>query len=515
MNRCIKRLTLVAAISVTFVLAGCGSGSSSDPGIDISALWPVGTICSFTDITSSSGAGAGIGDPLAARASWADYDGDGYTDLLLQGNKLYHNNGNETFTEVSSSAGISGSGASCWGDFNNDGHLDFYSVAGGGTLMINDGDGTFTNSSTDIPANPYPSYPRSVGCADFTGDGYLDLYVGNYEDPSLNPYPDIYYTSDGDGTFTLAWEASGGTIRNARGIAPADYDNDGDIDIYVSNYRLLANFLWDNNGSGAFNDEAASTGAIDPGYSGYPGYYAHTIGSAWGDYNNDGFLDLLQGNFAHSGQPTIALKQNQGGNSFIDVSTNALGDYSTRWQESYASVAWADFNNDGYLDFFITVVYAGDKGRLYMNNGDGTFTDVTSQAGGTIVDNEEGYAVAWADMNNDGFLDMYHADGGGSLLLKNNGNGNNWLKLKLIGDGVTTDKSAIGARATIVHAGLTQTRQVEGGTGAGCQNDLLLHFGMGQYSDDVTVTVSWPYGLNETFSATINQTNTLEQGNGN
>ena len=219
---------------------------------------------------------------------------------------------------------------------------------------------------------------------------------------------------------------------------------------------------------------------------------AHTIGSAWGDMDNDGFLDLFVGNFSHSGQETAQFLRNPGagGGAFQLMDTLDGGD----WQESYASPAMGDYDNDGDLDLFFTAVYGGDNSRLYRNDGNWNFTNVTAAMG---LDGLGTYQAGWADVDNDGDLDLVTA---GRLFINDSqSNGNHWLKVHLEGDGETINSSAIGAQVRVYANGEILTRQVEVGTGAGNQNDLTLHFGLGSHSGPVNVEILWPEGTIETI----------------
>jgi len=216
------------------------------------------------------------------------------------------------------------------------------------------------------------------------------------------------------------------------------------------------------------------------------GGHGHTIGSAWGDLDNDGHIDLIVGNFAHPGQPEPKFLRNLGpeGNwHFEDKSAEA----GLAFVESFASPALGDFDNDGDLDLFLTAIYNPDACVLYRNNGDWTFTNITNDAGlATVHDRPHNAQGNWADFDNDGDLDLV-ADG---KLFRNPGNSNFWVKIKLVGTAV--NRAAIGEQARISIGNQTYTRQVEGATGETNQNDLALHFGLGTQTDPVAVTITWP-----------------------
>jgi hypothetical protein len=225
----------------------------------------------------------------------------------------------------------------------------------------------------------------------------------------------------------------------------------------------------------------------------------HSIGAAWGDFDADGELDLFAGNFAHvdsrGDQPKSRFLRNLGARSgykFEDKGTCGLA-----YQESYATPAVADFDNDGNLDLFFTTVYAtASFGRknfpvMYRNEGAFRFTDTTSDAG--LGELPATYQAAWCDFDRDGDLDLVS----GGKLLVNGGPTLHWLEVKLTGDGKKVDRTAIGAQVRIKVGDKIVTRQVEAGTGEGNQNDLVLHFGLGEQKAPVDLEIGWPGGGRE------------------
>ena len=248
---------------------------------------------------------------------------------------------------------------------------------------------------------------------------------------------------------------------------------------------------------GLTNDVAGSHGATADG--------GQAIGAAFGDIDNDGLLDIFAGNFSHAGQPESRFLRNRGPG--FDYDFQDMGQSGVYRQESYASPALGDIDNDGDLDLFFTSVYAPEEARLFRNDsgpGEWLFTDVTDQWGlGGITGFN--YSASFADFDNDGDLDL-----GTSRIFRNDLSGNNnWLKVRLEGDGTTINRSAIGSQVRASFDGLTLTRQVEGGTGEGNQNDLALHFGLGTYSGDIDLEVTWSDGTTQTVTATPNQTEVI------
>lgn len=429
------------------------------------------------------------------KAAWGDYNNDGLVDLIAGGD-LYRNDGGGRFTK---GAHV---GTGIWGDFDNDGRLDIFNYASR-RLLRNAGDGRFDDVSDRLPAAFPMQVTRGACWGDFNGDAYLDLYVGGYEEPGYQP--DCILMSHQGERFTITWVQSG-DIDPARGITCADFDEDGDLDVYVSNYRLEHNQLWRNDGSGLF-ESISETHGVAGIYDGWSYSYGHTIGSAWGDLDADGHLDLFVGNFSHppEWQDRPRFYRNLGPEvdyRFEDLSDGA----GLQWQESFASPALGDFNNDGLPDLYFTCVYGGDRSVLYVNRGDFNFTDVTDASGLELAVT---YQAAWADFDNDGDLDLI-TDG---KLYQNNVGGTKWVALRLHGDGVNVNRSAMGAQARVRAAGRVITRQVEGATGEGNQNDMTLHFGLGAFEGDtVEAEIFWPDGTVDTLALPVNRKVVLTYG---
>ncbi|MBI5193306.1 MAG: VCBS repeat-containing protein [Nitrospirae bacterium] len=430
-------------------------------------------LTTFTDVTEV----AGLKGVNTQRVSWGDYNNDGYDDLLFNGYMLYKNNGDGTFKNVTQEAGIAyvtGANGGVWGDFDNDGNLDFYTFASGkdstDRFWRNNGDGTFTDITKNAAQTPDPFPSEAAAWGDYDKDGFIDIYVANYEKPLFTTIeramgtPDRLYHNNGDNTFEEVSTAAGiAPPENmcGRGVSWGDYDNDGDPDIYVSNYRLDSNFLWRNNtspihlpsplpsplrGEGIFSNVAEEAGA--EGYE-QEGMYGHSIGADWGDYNNDGNLDLFVSNLAHPRYIGFSdksmLLENQGPPDYRFK--DRFGSSGIRFEETTADPSFADYDNDGMLDLFFTSTYEGKKSFLYKGNGDGTFTDITWLAG-VRVDN--GWGNAFADFDNDGDLDLITASGTGNgvRLFRNDGNGNHYLQVKVVGS--KSNRSGIGARVTVM-----------------------------------------------------------------
>jgi len=458
-----------------FILQGATILQSQDPFV---ALDPFGA-----EEQNSNGIG------------WADYDNDGDQDIYVcnggdmfgQKNALYRNNGDETFTKITSSpfgddAFISGSCS--WGDFDNDGDLDLYvsslqNFIGAGKencLYENQGGGTFVKNTSAGPPVSDAINSAGVGWGDYNNDSWLDLFVSNgYKGSTEN----TLYRSDGDGTFTSVTGIDLVSSANATGIAGfawADYDNDGDLDLFTASSGgtdAAKNFLWRNDGNNVFTKIAI----FDAGNS---------QACSWGDYDNDGDLDLYITNYGEpeEEQEENFLYRNDGSDTFTKMTPAQVGDIVNDALVSKGS-AWGDIDNDGDLDMFVATPGPADEGYkncLYINDGSGYFTRNTTSV---VRDADWGFGTAMADFNNDGFLDIFLCRSYDNVLYKNvepqNGNSNRWLVVEL--EGTSSNKSAIGAkvraRATVNSQEIWQMREVSSQTGYGSQNSLRVHFGFG------------------------------------
>ncbi len=444
------------------------------------ALWPVAAVdaqVTFEDVTNVM--------ELEGSGAWIDIDRDDWIDLA----PAWLNEDGRRFV----STGL-GDGGAAWADVDNDGYMDSFTFAGG-AIGFGSGEGSFTGMR--LPERPHGVSDGGT-FLDIDNDGLIDVWWGGYENfPTVGGYPDGIYRNLGDRTFQRLHVV--GPPRSSRGVTSCDFDQDSDIDVYVTNYRLQANQLWINDGAGNFADRADAYNAA--------GGSGHGIGSAWGDFDNDGLIDLFAGNFAHPGQPQSRFLRNRGpehGFHFED-----MGQCGVAFRESYGSPAFGDFDNDGDLDLFFTTVYGGDQAVLYRNDssahGNWTFTDVTGPVG--LGDIRKTYQASWGDFDNDGDLDLATA----GRLYRNSGTTNHWLKIRLIGDARTNmpqpvqgpstaarvNRAAIGAQVRITIDDMTLTRQVESSTGRGNMNEQTLHFGLGDHADPVDVMITWPNGIEQ------------------
>ncbi len=331
---------------------------------------------------------------LSSSVAWGDYNNDGFLDILLTGNtgvndvsKIYKNNGNGTFTEQTtiSLSGVSGSSVA-WGDYNNDGFLDIL-LTGSGISKIykNNGNGTFT----ERPEISLPGVSgSSVAWGDYNNDGFLDILLTG----TIGSTPSSrVYRNNGNGNFThhLSFPMAGVTGSS---VAWGDYNNDGFLDFLLTGFNGRYHFskIYRNNGNESFTER---TEISLPGVSG--------SSVAWGDYDNDGFLDiLLTGSDDNSKYAKIY--RNNGSGNFIEQTSISLEGVR------FGSVAWGDYNNDGFLDILLTgnTWYSNTNvSKIYKNNGNGTFTEQTVNQGISLPGVSRS-SVAWGDFNNDGFLDI-------------------------------------------------------------------------------------------------------------
>ncbi len=422
-------------------------------------------------------------------AAFEDYDDDGWLDLYVTNirgpNRLYRNNQDGTFTDVTQQAGVgdtSESNGAIFGDVDNDGDVDLYVTNGhvANRLYENQGDGTFRDVTARAGVgNTASSF--GAAWADFDNDGDLDLYVANFDggrDADYAPAPNALYLNQGDGTFTNVAKMLEveGTAHHL-GIVCSDFDNDGDTDIYIAVGFGEANLLYENTlvpeGELGFREVAKAAGVQDKGRSG--------SGIASGDIDNDGDLDIYLTN--DDTQPS-RLYLNRGDGTFTDVA-RLVG---VAYLKDGRGVSFADFDNDGYLDIVM-------RGILYLNrlgrDGRLNFEEVAIADGGN---------PSCGDYDNDGDVDIYFSRGGSAsenLLYRNNGSTNHWLVVRL--EGTPSNRSAVGAKVRLQAQGSFQMREVTGGGGYLTQDSLALEFGLGAAPVVEQLQIEWPGGARQTL----------------
>jgi len=486
-------LELLSATNRTLVLTNVQIMAAG--GYSVVVTDPIGSVTSklaildidpaFTKITT----GVFITDRgVGTVCAWADYDNDGFEDLLFAVDgavHLYRNNRDGTFDRDTNSAFATLVGgeiySAAWGDYDNDGFLDLFTVFsdGGALFYRNNGNGTFTKIS-------FASLGASWGSwVDFDRDGFLDLFVGGNQN--------YLYRNNGDGTFNQITQDQS-RILAAIG-APfgswGDFNNDGFPDLFLTSTDLgggsQQNVLFQNNGDGTFKKVTTGPIATDSFFS---------FGGNWGDYDNDGNLDLFVANIKGGGNH---LYRNNGDSTFTEVTNTVL----TLDRTISVSGVWGDYDNDGYLDLFVANgLNSIAKNFLFHNNGDGSFTKILT--GSLVNDMGTWGPPAWADYDNDGFLDLVvgnHRDPqANNLLYHNNGNSNNWMKFKLVG--TASNRAAIGAKvrvkATIGGKTFWQSREISCSDRGGV-NSLVAHFGLGDATNAETVRIEWPSGTVQEF----------------
>ncbi|MBN2829447.1 MAG: VCBS repeat-containing protein [Candidatus Cloacimonetes bacterium] len=447
----------------------------------------------------------GLKDVSASRVAFADYDKDGFADMLLNNGHLYRNLNGKGFEDVTVSAFTEkfNSGGSLWADLDNDGDLDIITKDPEAVWLNNAG--LFSKLTPDFGIADNGISTEGMGIGDVDGDGFPDVYFANYEvwtGTSSEPFADQFFHNSGGGRFEDWTEKAGlipedGKPMAGRGVNFGDFDNDGDLDIYVSNYRLQENFLWQNDGTGHFVDVSTEKGVKGVNTD---GWFGHTIGSQWGDMDNDGDLDLICANLAHPRYIDFSNKTmlyyNNGSPDF--TFTEKRAEKGIVFEETHSEPLLGDFDNDGRLDIFFNCVYEGRRSFLYMQQKDGSFKDETYLAG---VRHFNGWGAASADVDNDGKLDFVACGGKIQLFINESEDENKWLEVEIK---PSSNADAIGTRITLSGKNGTYIREIEGGKGTTNQSNLVQHFGLGK-ENNLTLEVSFLDG--KTITQEIKKTN--------
>ncbi|HIQ21383.1 MAG TPA: CRTAC1 family protein [Planctomycetes bacterium] len=493
----------------------------------------------FTDVTEEAGIHckhsfgdmelSNIVEGTGAGAMFFDYNGDGWLDIylpngcwrwdvndnrgrILRGkltNRLYRNNGDGTFTDVTDQAGVGdrGFGFGCSAaDFDGDGDLDLYVLNYGPNVFYrNNGDGTFTDISAESGLAD-DRWSLSAPWFDYDGDGDLDVYVANYLEydggkfrdfypaagyPGPLSYPgqaDALYRNNGDGTFTEVTQEAGVYQPDGRAMSAtvADLDNDGRLDIYVPN-DAMQNWFYRNLGNGRFSEEGLILGLA----FGEGGQGVSSMGPAVGDVDRDGRLDVFIPDMGYS-----CLMVNRG--EYFEDRTASSGLALVCGQYTGWGGLVLDYDNDGYLDIFVANGNAHheytEEDVLMRNDGRGHFIDVARLSGEYFRHKYVGRGATYGDYDNDGDLDILVVNLNDSprLLRNDGGNRNNWLTLELKLPNGKSD--AIGARVVLEAGSLRQVCDLIPVTGYLSQADPRVHFGLGPATRAERIEVRWPDG---------------------
>jgi len=466
-------------------------------------------------------------------AAWIDVENDGDYDLYLVNgsggpettNALYLNQGDGTFLATIKSCGVLDPGegmAVSVADYDNDGFSDMMVMNFGDFVLFhNNGDGTFTDvTSTAFPVVDEIWYGGS-SWGDFDGDGHLDVYVAGYVDLSKNNgneglrfpmdfkgFPNYLFHNNGDGTFTDIAKEAGvqDGFRKSMQILVADFNNDSRPDIFVGN-DTDPNGLYLNRGDGTFKEFSGPSGLSSTDGS---------MGITWGDYNNDQMMDLYISNYTGEADLLLSMVDNTSSNDGKIKNAIFMADFNSPiiQQKTWPLVGWGtgfvDLDNDGDLDLFVAGGHlnsvSGDNrdfNVLFENNGDGTFKDSSEISGILRTGKRIHRATIFGDYDNDGKIDFYVVNNGeesyedgtdrhGVLFHNDSTSNGHWLKIKL--QGTTSNRDAFGTKLTLVAGDKTQIREHVSGEGYFSSNAQEIHFGLGDAKTIDSLTITWPTG---------------------
>ncbi len=497
-------------------------------------------------------------ETMGPGCAFIDYDNDGWPDILLVNGtdfpghtksgattpKLYHNNHDGTFTDVTAKSGLAvalfGMGAAV-GDYDNDGFDDiFITAVGQSHLFHNNGNGTFTDVTKAVGLWGPSEFSTSAAWFDYDRDGKLDLVVSNYV--QWSPQGDLYCTLDGahksyctpesyKGTSVRLWHNLGGKFEDATqkaglndptskslGISILDYNNDGWPDVLIAN-DTQPNKLYLNRKNGTFEEHAIAAGIA---FS-EDGIARAGIGVDAADYDRTGSASLIITNFSNQ---MISLYHNEGNGLFVDEAPRSEVGRATLVTLGFGCFFF-DYDNDGWLDLFIAdghieneiervqkrVSYA-EPPHLFRNLGNGKFEEVTAKAGASFAAPKVARGAAYADINNDGALDvLVMTNGGAPHLYRNEGGTNHSLRVKLAG--TKSNRDGIGAIVRVTSGGEKQWLMVKSGSSYLSQSELVLTFGLVQRNKADTVEVQWPSGqVDKLSNIAAGQTVIIQEGKG-
>lgn len=478
-------------------------------------------------------------------------------DTLLPTNRLYRNNGDSTFSDVTQHAGVGDTGygiGCCVADYNNDGNRDlFVTNFGENVLYRNNGDGTFTDATNDAGIVGEPCFSTGSAFADYDNDGWLDLIVVNYVLVDLKAAPDCtqagipaycrpedfppasdsLYRNNGDGTFTDVTHDAGLTaLGRGLGAIWTDVDNDGSLDLYIANDRE-PNFLYRNNGDGTFTECGELHGIARNEH----GNVESSMGIDTADYDNDGDFDVL---LTHYQAETNTIYQNDGNGVFWDVTAQ-----SHLSEPTLLPLAWGtgfvDVDNDGWLDIFFANGHLHDNieeleeigsykqhNQLFRNRGDGTYIDISNTSGAGLLIEKSSRGTVFGDYDNDGDLDIFVTNIADTpdLLRNDTPPGHHWLGVKLIGSFNSrfsggkphrkgSNRDGIGAKVVLQSGDTHLLREVKSGASYLSQNPHRLLVGLGAVDQVDRIVVRWQNGLQDVvIDVQCNQWLTIREGSG-
>ena len=501
-----------------------------------------------------------IVETVSAGLALFDYDADGDVDIyFLNGaplagakfdvpprNALYRNDGGFRFTDVTEESGLGDLGYGLGvavGDYDNDGSPDVYlNNYGPNAMYRNNADGTFSDVTRQTGTAGEPNLAGAgASFLDADADGDLDLYVARYLDFSYDthlhnqwlgfhvypgpdhyaPVPDSLYRNNGDGTFTdVSVEAGIAPLKGrGMGLVSADYDGDGDTDIFVSN-DSTPNFLLENDGTGEFRDVGLVSGVAYDLYGSLQG----SMGVDCADYDNDGLLDFYQTSYQNE---MAVLYRNSGNGLLDDVTLTAKAGVGTLPHVTWGT-GFADFDNDGNRDLFIACGHLYDNVDLFSdvtsyevrnillrNTGDGRFADVSAESGDGMLPKLSSRGAAFDDLDNDGDVDavILNSRKPPTILRNDSPRDHHWIQVRL--KGRTTNRDGVGARVTVVAGDLTQIDEVHSGRGYQSHFGSRLHFGLGSRDRIDRIEVRWIGGPVDVFQQTeVDRLVILEEGTG-